>query len=131
MKQIMIIKHGHAALTSEITEALAARGVNIETLNAREVEDLDVVTLTVDRYDDALQALRDVSIDAITEDAVLLRIRDEPGALAKVAKRFKDAGVHLRSIRIIHRRQDWAVVAISMDRTEEAMSLVKDLLITE
>ncbi|MCK4626958.1 MAG: hypothetical protein KAV00_16720 [Phycisphaerae bacterium] len=131
MKQIMIVRHGHGSLTADISEALAAGGVNIETLNAREAEDLDIVTLTVDRYDDALKALRDASIDAITEDAVLIRIRDEPGALAKVVKRFKDADVHVRSIRIIHRRQDWAVVAISMDRTEEAMSLIKDLMITE
>ena len=131
MKQITVVMHSHTALTANITEALAARGINIETLDALEVGDFDVVTLTVDRYDDALQALRDASIDAITEDAVLIRIKDEPGALAKVAKRFKDADILLRSIRILHRQQGWALVTISMDRTKEAMALVKDLMVTE
>ena len=131
MKQIKIVRHGHSSLTADISEALAAGGVNIETLNAREAEDLDIVTLTVDRYDDALKALRDASIDAITEDAVLVRIKDEAGALAKVVKRFKDADVHVRSIRILHRQRGWGLVAISMDRTDEAMAIIKDLMITE
>ena len=129
MKQITIVRQGHGAITAEISELMAAHGINIETLNAEEVGDLDVVVMTVNRYDEALEALRDASINAITEDAVLIRVKDEPGALAKIAKRFKDADVHLRSIRILHRVEDWALVAISMDRTQEAMSLVKDLLI--
>ena len=40
-----------------------------------------------------------------------------------------DAGMAVRSIRILHRQAGEAMVAVSMDRNEEAMSLIDDLLV--
>ena len=100
-------------------------------MDAEEVEGADVVTLTVDRYNRALAALRDGGYPAVTEDALLVRIEDEPGALAKVAVRFKEADIPVRSIRIIRRRNGFGIVAISTERTEAAKELVRDSLIAE
>ena len=69
---------------ADIAELLAAADINIETLDAEEVEGADVVTLSVDHYNRALAALRDAGYPAVTEDALLVRVEDEPGALAKV-----------------------------------------------
>jgi hypothetical protein len=103
--------------------------VNIESLDAQEVGGMAVVELTVDRYDEALGILRDAGFDAVTEDALVIRLQDEPGALAKAAKRFKDADIDLRSIRIIRRHEGFALVALATERTEEARALVKEYLI--
>ncbi len=130
MKQITIVTENHPNLFADITNALASRDINIESMDAEEIQGLEVVTLMVDQYDKALQALRDASLHAVTEDAVVLRIRDEPGALAKVAQRFKDEDVHIRSIRVIYRQDDWGLIAISMDRTERALAVVRDLTAT-
>ena len=129
MKQITIVTESRRGLTADIAGLLAEEGINIETLDAEEVEGADVVTLTVDRYNRALAALRDGGYPAVTEDALLVRIEDEPGALAKVAVRFKEADIPVRSIRIIRRRNGFGIVAISTERTEVAKELVRDLLI--
>ena len=131
MKEIVIITQNRAGLVADISDALAAKGINIETLDAEDAHDLAVVALTVDRYDEALGALRDAGFDAVTEDALVIRLPDEPGALAKVARRFKDADINLRSLRIIQRRQGFALVALAAERTEQARALVKDYLIRE
>ena len=131
MKQITIVTESRRGLTADIAGLLAEEGINIETLDAEEVEGADVVTLTVDRYNRALAALRDGGYPAVTEDALLVRIEDEPGALAKVAVRFKEADIPVRSIRIIRRRNGFGIVAISTERTEAAKELVRDLLIAE
>ena len=131
MKQITIVTESRRGLTADIAGLLAEEGINIETLDAEEVEGADVVTLTVDRYNRALAALRDGGYPAVTEDAMLVRIEDEPGALAKVAVRFKEADIPVRSIRIIRRRNGFGIVAISTERTEAAKDLVRDLLIAE
>ena len=73
--------------------------------------------------------LRDAGYDAITEDAVVINVKDQPGALAKVMRRLNDAGVDMRSMRILHRQAGEAMVAISMDRNDEAMRLIDDLLV--
>ena len=131
MKEIVIVTKNRAGLVADISEVLAARGINIETLDAEEVHDMAVVELTVDRYDVALQALRDAGFEAITEDAIVVRLPDEPGALAKVARRFKEANIDLRSVRILGRQQGSALVALATERTDEARALVKDYLVRE
>jgi len=90
-----------------------------------------MVALSVDHYNRALAALRDVGYPAVTEDALLVRVEDEPDALAKVAVKFKEADIPVRSIRIIRRRNGWGIVAISTERTEAAKAIVSDSLITE
>jgi hypothetical protein len=129
MKEIVIVTQNRAGLLADIAEILARHNINIETLDAEEVHDTAVIELTVDRYDEALQRLRDAGFDAVTEDAFLIRLKDEPGALARVAKRFKDANIDLRSVRIVRRLKDSAIVAVATARTEEAKALVREYLV--
>lgn len=128
MKEIVVVTQNRPGLLADLSEALGDRGINIETIDAEEVRDTAVVELTVDRYDEALQILRDAGFDAVTEDALLIRLQDKPGALAKVARRFKDAGIDMKSVRIIRRQGGSAFVAIATDRSAEARALVSDYL---
>ena len=131
MKQITIVTKNRVGLTADIAAALGDNNINIESLDAEEVEGMGVVTLTVDHYNRALHALRDSGWHAVTEDAFVMRVKDEPGALARVAKRFKDAGIHVRSIRIIQHEGQWGMVAVSADSVEEARALVRNKLQAE
>ena len=131
MKQITIVTKNRVGLTADIAAVLGDNSINIESLAAEEVEGMGVVTLTVDHYNRALHALRDSGWHAVTEDAFVMRVKDEPGALARVAKRFKDAGIHVRSIRIIQHEGQWGMVAVSADSVEEARALVKNKLQAE
>ncbi|MCW5978448.1 MAG: ACT domain-containing protein [Bryobacteraceae bacterium] len=128
MKEIVIVTRNRAGLLADVSESLASRGINIETLNAEEVHGMAILELTVNRYDEALQILRNAGFDAVTEDAIVIRLRDEPGALAKVARRFKDANIDIRSLRIILRQEGSALVALATTRPGEARALVKDYL---
>ena len=119
-----------AGLLADISQTLASRGINIETIDAEEVHDTAVIELTVDQYDEALRSLRDAGFHAITEDALLVRLKDEPGALAKVAQRFKEAGIDLRSVRFIRREKDFAFVALATDQSEEAKALIREYVVS-
>ena len=131
MKQLSIITENRLGVVTEITEALAAAGINIESLDAELADESVVVVLTVDQYDQALQAIHQLDdMRIITEDAILVRIANEPGALAMIARRFTDAGIGLRSIRFIQRNENYGLVAISTDRTENALALVADVLVS-
>ena len=131
MKQITSVAKEYDGLTADIAAVLGEHGINIESLDAEALEGMGVVTLTVNHYNRALHALNNAGWDAVTEDAFVLRVRDEPGALARVAKRFKDAGVHVRSIRIIQNEGGWGMVAVSAEPVEKARQLVKDNLLVE
>lgn len=130
MKQLSIITENRMGIVTEISEALAAAEVNIETIDAELADNYVVVVLTVDNYDKALAVLHQFkTMNVISEDAILVKLKDEPGALAKIARRFTDAGIGMHSIRIIKRNSHHSLVAISTQRTADALTLVDDVLI--
>ena len=94
MKQITVVVDDHPGALAEITRALAVAGINIETLSGELVESSGVITVAVDRYDEALVALRDAGFSAVSEDALVVRLDDSPGALARIAHLLAEAGVN-------------------------------------
>ena len=129
MKQIAVMAPNRAGVLAEIAKALADAGVNIDTLDAESAGDLGVVVMTVDLYDAALHALQRAGLTAVTEDALLVKLADEPGALASVMMRFKEAAINVRSVRFLQRRDGFAIVAIGVERNAQTMALVEDLLL--
>jgi hypothetical protein len=129
MKQIAVMAPNRAGVLAELSKALADAEVNIETIDAEAAGEQGVVVLTVDRYDAALQALQKAGFTAVTEDAILVKLKDEPGALASMMLRFKDAAINVRSVRFLQRREGFAIVAIGVERTSQALKLVEDLII--
>jgi hypothetical protein len=130
MKQVTIICDDRPGVVANISEALAAADVNIESLDAETIGDSVVARLTVDKYDAALQALTQASFQAISDEAIVVRIDDAPGELARVTCRFKDANVNLNSVRIIRRADGKSFVAIGAANIDEASALVRDLIIS-
>jgi hypothetical protein len=132
MKQLTIPTEGHPGELAAVTRILGEAGINIESIDGEEEGDgHGVLSLTVDRYDEALRLLRAAGFRPITEDAVVIRVPDEPGALAKVAARFSDAGVNIRSLHIVRRREGNCLVSLVTSDNEAASRLVADLVVMQ
>lgn len=131
MKQLSIITKNRLGIVTEISEALATENINIESLDAELAGEHVVVVLNTDQYEKAFQVIHKLNdMQIVTEDAILVKLVNEPGALAKIARRFTDQGISLRSIRFINRDEHFGLVAISTDRTKQALKLVADVLVS-
>ena len=124
MNRIIVMARNRVGVIADISRALADKGINIETISAERQAEDGYVTLTTDANDAALRALTQAGFTTVTDDSLLLRLPDEPGALAKVAERFKDAGVNIQSLHIVDRSDDYTIVAISADDRAKAEALV-------
>lgn len=129
MKQIVVLSDDHPNAIAEMIEAVGASGASLETLETEIAGGLMVAVLTVDQYDRALRGLARAGLHAVSEEAILIRLADRPGALAEIARRFHVANVPLRSVRILRRTGESDIIALSSPRTEEALRLVQDVLI--
>ena len=49
LKQITIITKDYHGLTADLASALAGNEINIETLEAKKIDDIGVITLVVDQ----------------------------------------------------------------------------------
>lgn len=128
MKEITLANPARPGLLADLSSALGEAGISIDSLDAVEVRGWDVIRLTVSDYPRALQVLRAAGLEPIAEDAIVIHLRDEPGSLAKVTRRLQDAGILLRSARILNRQEGTAMVALALDRGPEALELLADLL---
>ena len=101
MKRIIVVARNEVGVLADITRALADEAINIETISAEALQEKGVITLTTNAYDNALRALTNAGFKTLSDDSLVLRLVDEPGALAKVAERFKTAGVNIQ-LSLIH-----------------------------
>jgi hypothetical protein len=124
MNRIIIMANNEVGVIADISRVMADNDINIETMTAQGPGENGVVTLTTDDNDAALRALTDAGFKVVTDDALILQLPDEPGALAKVAQRFKDTGVNIQSLHILARHHGYTTVALSADDRTRAETLV-------
>ena len=130
MKQITIVARKDLDLLAKVSQVLADRRINITSLDSENTDEHSIIVLTVKDYDEALAVLRDEGFSAISEEAIVVRLKDEPGAVARVSRRFAEAAIPLRSLRIIERSGGYGLVALSTERTKEALELVEDIRVS-
>lgn len=131
MKQITILSQNRRDLIADVTQVLSESGINLDSITGRNFGEQSIATITTKSYDEALSILQKYSdLQVISENALIVRIEDELGSLAKLARRFADAGINIHSVRFVERHDGYALVAISTERTEEALGLVQDILVS-
>ena len=96
-----------------ITGVLAQAGINVESINTQNAGDRGVVIMTVDDTDHALSLLNQAGYKAVSDDAVVVRLKDEPGALAALADRLRQAGVNIQNLHILVRQEGFALIALT------------------
>lgn len=131
MKQITILSENKKDPIAKITQILADAGINIESITGEHYGAQAVVTVTTEQQEATIESIeKHEGFQILSEDILLVRVEDELGALAKLSRRFSDAGINIRSIRFVERHDGYALVAISASRTNKALELVKDILVS-
>src|SRR5688572_29373636 len=131
MIQLTVLVPNEPGIAARLTTCLAERGVNIEEIDIEGVEDRGIVVLTVDRYDEALRALGEHGFRAITQNTLLIRLEDRPGALATVAMRLRDAGLDLRSMHILRRQEGGTIASLVASDNAKAAEVLRDVLVVD
>ncbi len=124
MDRIIVMAKSEVGVIADITATLADANVNILTINTENTGETGLVILTTEDNDAALSALTAAGFRAVIDDVLVIRLRDEPGALAKVAERFKNAGVNIQSLHILDRHGEYATIALAADDREAAEALI-------
>lgn len=130
MKQITILTPAdRPGIVADVAERLGASGVNILQMNVSDDHAHGVIFLEAEPYDQALRVLADAGYDAISEELIAIRIKDEPGALARVAARFREPQINIHSMRFVRRDGGCATVILSTNNNDRARALLADCLI--
>lgn len=124
MKRIIIMVENRVGVIAEISEALATNDINIQTLDTKSVGDSGIVILTTNDPNKALHALKNAGFKAVSDDAIIIKLVDKPGALAIIAEKFKKANVNIRSMHILNCHNGYSMVALTTNDRENAQALI-------
>jgi hypothetical protein len=97
-----------------LARTLADAGVNIMALSAAEVSGRGKIRLLVNDPVRAKRALRKAKYRATEEPVFALRLRNKPGALARLAARLAKARINVRSIYATAAGRGSAVVVLKV-----------------
>jgi hypothetical protein len=130
MKEILIVvPPDRPGTVADIAERLGARNVNIDQIDVTDDHAHGVVRLQATPYDEALRALSEAGYNALSEEVVVIRIKDEPGGLAKVAARFREPQININAMRFLRREGGSAIVVLSTSDNERARQLLSEYLV--
>lgn len=129
MNKIFVIADLGANLLAGISEVLGKESINIESIDFHTFENMSACSIAVDKYDRAIELLTEASFTVIPEENLVVRLNDVPGALAKIAGRFKDADIKINRLNVILRDENHSIVGIASDRLQDARELVMDELL--
>ncbi len=112
-ERIIVMVNNEVGVLAGITSVLAQAGINVESMNTQTAGDRGAIIMTVDDTDHALSLLNQAGYKAVGDDSVVVRLRDEPGSLAGVAGRLKQAGVNIQNLHILARQDGYALIALT------------------
>ena len=120
MQRIVIMAENRIGVIAQIAGTLAEGGVNLNSIATENEGQHGVVIITTDRTDHALAILNQAGFKAVSDEAVLVQLPDQPGALANLASELTGAGLNIRTFHIIERRDNYATAAITTDDQSRA-----------
>ena len=123
-RRIVIMAENQVGTIASIASTLADNGVNLNSIATENEEQHGVVTITTDQTDHALAILSQAGFKAVSDEAVLVQMPDQPGALANLASELRAAGLNIRTFHIIERQHGYATAAVTTDDQAKAKKAV-------
>ena len=115
---------------ADVTTSLAGAGINIDTILGSSLKGFGFIYIESDDDNKALKALSD-TLQALDASLPLLIMKDEAGALGKIAQKFHDEEIVVDAIRFLKRNKDsgFALVSIKVDRSPVVDNIIGDFLV--
>ena len=95
--QLVLTLLSRPGVLAKVTHALAEAGVNITALCAGDAAGRGKLRILVNNPGKARRALRAAGFRAAEEPAFVIRMRNRPGTLARVAERVAQARINIKS----------------------------------
>jgi histidine decarboxylase len=154
--EIILVGSADPNLLTEVAMALASAGISIEGLTAVKVAEGSAIRLSVTDRDRALQILNQtldmgrrygqsrsldtnaaaqilsqVDYQAVSGDALLVELEDHAGTLAVLMKECRAQDIPLRSVRLLWRGKEKAVVELASAEPDKLKVLLADRILIQ
>ncbi|MGN4155448.1 ACT domain-containing protein [Burkholderia gladioli] len=125
---LIAITGDRMGLLAELSNLLAANGVDVVAIDGRVVGSTAILRIDVDNLAPALALLTNAGCQVMSDETVTLQVANTPGTLARVARELADANLDIRMMRTISRQADVCLVTITTNNNARARALLANRL---
>lgn len=130
--QLVISGQSKPGVMAQVASVLGEAGVNIKAFSAPEVTGTGKLRLLVADLDGARAALKSAKIKFKEETALLLSLKNQPGALMDVADLLTQNRINIKCGYCTPSREGKrAIVVLTVSNTNKALALLQDQSLDE
>jgi len=126
MKELLILAKDRIGLLADLSAALGLADINVESISADTMGDKAVIHLVVSDDKRGKEILEKKGFIVMSSDAIVVKVIDRPGELAKVAKILADAKVNVKNVQLLTKEGGLALFVFRVDSADKATKLLKD-----
>ncbi len=126
MKLLTILSDNTRNPIAEVTELLATHEVDIRDIDFNQMGADSYLSLAVSDYDKGFELLMGAGYQVISNDILLIRSEDRPGALADISKKLSENGVAIRSLTLVNAHANVPLVAVATSDNKKVRELYAD-----
>lgn len=93
IQQLSIFIENKSGRLAEITEVLAAAGIDIRAISVADTSDFGILRLIVNKPDQAVEALKQAGLTVSLTNVIGMGIDDKPGEFSKAMRVLADHGI--------------------------------------
>jgi len=124
-KQFVVQLPNRPGALADLSETLAARGVDLRAIGGGGIGDVGHVILTT-ADDDTTRSILDAGAYTYVEgESILAEVDDQPGGMARLARELADAGVNIFGHLFLGRWGDRAMFTFVVDKPDVARPILE------
>ena len=123
IKQLSVFAENKPGAIVEITDALAARNIDIRAMSIADTQNFGVVRLIVSDVEASRDALREIECIVSVTDVVCVEMSDRPGSLADIIKLLAKNDINIEymyAFVAVSREHAYTVFRVSDNELTEA-----------
>lgn len=131
MKMLTVIGKDYPGFLAEITTALEAAGIDIQDFAGQSIAGTVVFSIYAEPYEEAFHILSDAGFQVVSNDHLLVRLENQPGALAKLSRDLVQANVDIQGMHIVSKDKTLCIVALETRNTQQARQALGERLVQD
>jgi len=129
MKQITVVVADRVGVLADISYILGKARVNIDSLSVEVQGGKSVINLVVSDEKRAEQVLKSNGYHVLAGEMLVVKVKDEPGALSALSKKLQKAKVNIESIYLLTRGDGYSLDALMVDKPKKAKKVLSEHIV--
>ena len=131
MKTVTLVADDKVGLLADVSYILGKAKVNIESIGVEVIADKALISLALSDSERGGSVLEAAGYKVAEANSVVVKLKDEPGELAKVTGLLSAEGISIGNVHMLSKGGDTTVLSVGVDKPKRASSLLKNYLVAQ